>query len=113
MRQVQVVFIKVNQDGKPIYEEREWEECPVKVTEQMFLAKIQEVEQKERETGEMMLVRLPYDLFNSQHKNTTAQHLNGMTARQAGALAMSIVNRVGWNHTQKNYVAALNNYLTD
>ena len=113
MGQVQVIFIKVNQDGKPIYEEREWEESPVKVTEQMFLAKIQEVEQKERETGEMMLVRLPEDLFNSPYQNTTAQHLRGMTARQAGALAMSIVNKVGWKHTERSYVAALNNYLTD
>ena len=112
MQQIQVVFIKVTSDGKPIYEEREWQDMPT-VTEQRFLTRVKEIEQRQMEVGDMMLVRLPEDLFNSPYQNTTAQHLRGMTARQAGALAMSIVNKVGWKHTERSYVAALNNYLTD
>lgn len=112
MQQVQVVFIKVTAEGNPIYEEREWKDMPT-VTEERFLSRIKEIEQRQKEVGDMMLIRLPEDLFNSPHNNTTAQHLRGMTARQAGSLAMSIVNKVGWEHTERSYVAALNNYLTD
>ena len=106
------LFIKVTENGKPIFEEKEWEDRPVKITEQMFLNKIQEVEELSK-TRPVQIVRLPESLFNSPHPNTTARHLRGMTATQAGALAIKLVDRAGWPHTQENFIAALNNYLTD
>ena len=109
---MQSLFIKVTEDGKPIFEEREWQDRPMRITEQMFLDKIQEVEELSR-TQQVQIVRLPESLFNSPHPNTTARHLRGMTATEAGALAIKLVDRAGWSHTPHHFLAALNNYLTD
>ena len=106
------LFIKVTEDGKPIFEEREWQDRPMRITEQMFLDKIQEVEEFSK-TRPVQIVRLPERLFNSPHPNTTARHLRGMTATQAGSLAIQLVDRAGWPHTPHHFIAALNNYLTD
>ena len=106
------LFIKVTENGKPIFEEKEWEDSPVEITEQMFLDNIQKVEALTK-TQPVQIVRLPESLFNSPHSNITAQHLKGMTARQAGALAIKLVDRAGWSHTPHHFIAALNNYLTD
>lgn len=109
---MQTLFIKVSESGKPIFEEREWEDRPFKVTERMFLDRIKEVEELSR-SQPVQIVRLPESLFNSPHSNTTARHLRGMTATEAGALAIRLVDRAGWNHTPRHFLAALNNYLTD
>ena len=106
------LFIKVTENGKPIFEEKEWEDKPVKITELMFLDRIKEVEELTK-TQPVQIVKLPESLFNSSHSNTTAQHLKGMTATEAGALAIKLVDWAGWSHTPHHFIAALNNYLTD
>ena len=64
------LFIKVTKDGKPIFEEKEWEDKPVKITEKMFLDRIKEVEELSK-SQPVQIVRLPESLFNSPHSNTT------------------------------------------